>query len=523
MTDTLEQTTPQAQTPAPVEKVKRAYNRKPIKESKLASAAFSYIGPAANAPWSPTEVDKMESVDLKEFRKVVEACRFFYRRDPLASTVINKLVDIGINELEFAKNGISETEYKIYEAIEEELLEFAEVMALEFLLSGLVIPEIKYAPVGREALKAKGIKRYELVKLPVAMWVRDPSSIVINKTIISEEPTYYLEIPDDLIYFIHNEGKYPDGKEDKELYLRLQSLYPKFFAAVEKNEHLFKLDAPLAIRRRATSDSPYPLPYLYPAIEPLKHKRNLRRMDYSIASRMISAIQVIKLGSDLFPLTEESKDQLEDIKGQMTWANSTGRDVERIFQLFSNHTLEIAWVTPPVDVLLNDAKYKDINQDIIFAMGFPKILITGETEKANTSDAQFASISPVKTMDNFRRKIRDILQAIVNEIANLNNFKTAPEIDFKPLQLIEFKTFIDAVSVLYQSGNISRESYADILGFNWKDEMDAKIEEQKVLEDSGLPEFAPQAFSPAPGDGTNNNPAIPSKNTSTKPPVKAQS
>jgi hypothetical protein len=483
-----------------------------MSDIKLAKAAFSFFGPSSSStPWSPSDIDKMDSIDLKEYRKVVEACRFFYKRDPLASTVINKMVDIGINEIEFERNGISDTEYAIYEALEEDLLEFAEIMALEFLLSGLVLPEVKYTPVGRTELKQKNIKRYETLVLPVSMWVRDPTSIVINKTIISNETSYFLEVPADLIYFIQNKGKYEDGTTDLDLYLKLQAYYPEFFNAVERGEHLFKLDAPYSIRRRATSDSPYPLPYLYPAIEPLKHKRNLRRMDYSIASRVISAIQVIKLGSDLFPLTEDSKDQLDDIKAQMLWSNSGGRDVERIFQLFSNHTLDISWVTPPVEVLLNDAKYKDINQDIIFAMGFPRILITGETEKANTSDAQFASISPVKTMENFRRKIEEVLQKIVDNVASLNKFKNTPTVTFKPLQIIEFKTYMEAVSKLYDTGNLSRGSYSEILGFSWEDEMEDKIEEQKVLEDSGLPEFAPQAFSPQPGD--NNNTSVPNDNS----------
>lgn len=488
---------------------------KPVELAKANAGISIFTRVGDSNPWTSDDIDRMESVDLEEYRKVVEACRFFYKRDPLASTVINKMVDIGINDIEFSKNGISENEYRVYEALEDKFKEFAENMALEFLLSGLVIPEIKFAPVGRDDLKMLGIKRYETLKLPVSMWVRDPSSIVINKTILSEKPTYYLEIPDDLIYFIQHKGKYPDGTQDIKLYLQLQALYPAFFTAVENGEKRIQIDSPLAIRRRATSDSPYPIPYLYPAIEPLKHKRNLRRMDYSIASRVISAIQLVKLGSDEFPLTEDNSDQLEDIKGQMLWRNGTGKDVERIFQLFSNHTLDISWVTPPVEAMLNDAKYRDINQDIIFALGFPRILITGETEKSNTSDAQFASISPVKTMDNFRKKLEVILQQVVNEIAKQNNFKNVPEVYFEPLQLIEFKTYIEAIANLYATGNLSRGTFAEKLGFSWKDEMEDKIEEQDILENSGLPEFAPQAFSPQPGD--NNQESVPAKPTQNKP------
>jgi hypothetical protein len=490
------------------------------KKERLASpnqafAEYSLMTGPANVinPWSPSDIDKMEAPDiLKNYRDVVKACRFFYKKDPLASTVINKMVDIGINGIKISRNGISDSEYKIYEAIEDKLLDFSESMALEFLLSGLVIPEIKYAPMGKDELNLLGIKRYSTLTLPVSMWVRDPMSIIVNQTMLSDKPSFVLEIPKELIYFITHEGKYADGTEDKKLYAELSAYYPVFIAAIRGGATTYPIDNPYAIRRRFSSESPYPLPFLYPAIEAMKHKRNLRRMDYSIASRVISAIQLIRLGSDLFPVTEQDQSQFDDIRQQMFWRNGSIRDIERVFQLFGNHTLQIDWVTPPVDALLNDAKYLDINEDIIFAMGFPRILMTGETAKSNTSDAQFASVAPVKTMENFRRKITTVLQGIINEIASRNKFKTVPEIEFEPLQLVDFKIFVEAVSKLYDTGNLSRESFSDIFGFTWEDEMENKKNEQKVLVDSKLPEFAPQAFSPQAGPaGQGGTPATPGK------------
>ena len=470
---------------------------------KQAFAEYSMMGPAnAVNPWAPSDIDKMESPDiLKDFRKIVSACRFFYKRDPLASTVINKMIDIGVNGISYSRNGISDTEFKIYEALEEDLMEFAESMALEFLISGLVLPEVKYAPVGKDELKFLGIKRYSTLTLPVSMWVRDPMSIIVNQTMLADKPSFVLEIPENLIYFIQHNGQYPDGTYDLKLYAELSAYYPVFVQAIMNGATTYPIENPYAIRRRYSSESPYPIPFLYPAIEPMKHKRNLRRMDYSIAARVISAIQLIKLGSDMFPVTEQDQGQFDDIRQQMFWRNGSNKDVERIFQLFANHTLQIEWVVPPVDALLNDAKYKDINEDVIFAMGFPRILMTGETAKSNTSDAQFASIAPVKTMESFRRKIERVLQGIINEIAARNKFSNTPDIEFEPLQLTEFKVFTDAVAKLYDTGNLSRESYAEIFGFEWEDEMELKKEEQKTLVASGLPEFAPQAFSPQPGQG----------------------
>lgn len=478
---------------------------------KQAFSEYSMMGPANAAnPWASSDIDRLEAPDiLKNYREVIKICRFFYKRDPLASTVINKMIDIGINDIRFNRKGISDTEYAVYEAIEDDLIDFAESMALEFLLSGLVLPEIKYAPVGKDELKFLDIKRYPTLTLPVSMWVRNPMQVIVNQTILSDKPTYLLEIPADLIFFVTHGGKYEDGTTDPKLLAELNAYYPVFVQAIIDGATTYPIPNPYGIRRRVSSESPYPIPFLYAAIEPMKHKRNLRRMDYSIASRVISAIQLIKLGSDLFPVTEQDQSQFDDIRQQMFWRNGSNRDVERIFQLFANHTLSIEWVVPPVDALLNDAKYIDINEDIIFAMGFPRILMTGETAKSNTSDAQFASIAPVKTMESFRHKIERVLQGIVNEIANRNKFKLAPEVSFEPLHLVEFKVFVDAISKLYDTGNLSRESFADIFGFTWEDEMDQKKKEQDILVASKLPEFAPQAFSPQPGGGTQAEPGKP--------------
>ena len=274
---------------------------------KLAKSTFMKKAPDVSFvnPWTSAQVDKMEVLDLDTFEKLTNACRFFYRYDSLVSTVINKLTDIGINQLEFDKSKLNENERKVMENLIPKLTEFGEQISMEFLLSGLIVPEIKYAPVAKNELAEWKIKRYETLILPVYMWLRDPTTIKINDALGIDEPSYFYKIPDDLVYFIKNKGKYKDGTSDEKLYQKLKTYYPEFVKAVENNEKFILLENHLIFRRRPITDSPYPTPYLTAALEPLKHKRNLRRMDYSIASRVISAIQLFRLGSDDFPVTQD--------------------------------------------------------------------------------------------------------------------------------------------------------------------------------------------------------------------------
>ena len=468
---------------------------------KLAKSTFYNNGNISfTNPWSSSTVDKMEVLDLDTFEELVNACRFFYRYDSLVSTVVDKMTEIGINSIEFDKSQLTENEKKVMDNLVPKLKEFGEEMSLEYLISGLVVPEIKYAPVSRKELQEWKIKRYDTLTLPVYMWLRDPTTIKINDSLGITEPSYFYKIPEDLVYFIQNEGKYKDGTKDYELYRELLAYYPEFVEAVRENERYILLENDLIIRRNVITDSPYPTPYLTPVLEPLKHKRNLRRMDYSIASRVITAIQLFRLGSDDFPVTEDQEETFEDLRQQMYHRYSTNDDIEKVFQLFANHTLQIDWIMPPVEALLDETKYKEVNDDIIFGLGFPRILITGETSRSGTSNSEYATMSPVRTMENIREKILTVLRDIIYNVWEKNNFRTeVPSIKFEPINLVSFRDLMEGLTNLYDSGNLSRTHHAKAFGYDLDEEFRLKEDENKAMKEMGLDEFAPKPFSPLPG------------------------
>ena len=462
------------------------------------AAFFNLSSNQASNPWTAEDIDKLEVEDVEEFREVTELCRFFYKRDPIASTVINKLIDIGVTKLDYEHSELKPNQEALIESMLPSFEEFAEAMALEYLISGLLVPEVSFTAVPKDELNKLGVKRYSAFVLPTDMWLRDPMTIKI-KQVWSSKPSYYIEIPDDLIHFITTGGYYEDNTKDVELYNELAQRYPKFVAAVKRGETEFKLENKRIMRRRVLSGSPYPIPYLYGATEPMKHKRNIRRMDYSVASRVISAIQLIKVGNDEYPLTEDDSDVLDALKDKMYWRNSSSMgDIERIFQLFTNHTVEIEWVFPDIETLLDDSKYKDVNRDIFYALGFPAILVTGETERSSASEAEYALLSPIKTMENFRDKILKILNDILEETLDLNDLKLNTRLRFKPINLQALIDFYEILSKLYDSGSLSREEYLAGMGYNLDDEL-GKLEQEKTkMEEMDLPEFGPSPFSREP-------------------------
>lgn len=471
----------------------------------LAGMKAAIYNPGANDsyatnPWTASDVDKYAARDLtKEYRESVDSCRFFYRRDPIASVVINKLVELAITQLQLVQGKVPANQFRVYESYLNDLQDFSEDCALEYLTSGLLIPEVDFVEMPRKELQKRGIKAYESLTLPETMWIRDPETIIINSPLVINKPSYYVEIPEELRAFIKSEGVYADGTEDKELYWELVKLYPEFVRAINDGKTKVKLDNPFVLRRKYLSDSPYPIPYLYPAIESLRHKRNIRRMDYSVAARVISAIMQVKVGDSEFPLVDEDDTQLRTLEQQMRWRDSSNSDIERIFQLFTNHTVEISWVYPDTAALLDDTKYESINFDILYALGLPNILVSGETQRSQTSTADGAMISPTKTMENLQRKIIRVAEKIIESIAENNiQFKDTPIVRFAPMNLHTYKAFLEGLVALYTAGNLSRTSWAKELGYEFEEEVNKRAEEDELLESLDVQEFAPVPFSAEP-------------------------
>lgn len=489
--------------------------------SRLLKAEASMAAQSASTNvWKDAKTYSTKIVDKDSFAEMVTLCRFFYKTEPVVSTVINKLVEIGINDLIISKNGLSDNEFRVFTALKPRLLEFSETIAQELLLSGLVVPEIGYGPVEKDEIFELGIKKYNRLIFPISMWVRDPNSIKINSSLMSDSPSYFVIIPDDVLYFIKNDGKYSDGNTDTDLFNNLKTYYPDFVKKVLAGEKQFIISNKLIIRRKYLTDNPYPIPYIASALDALQHKRRMRRMDYSIMDKVISSIMHVKVGSDEFPVTdsEEDKNVFSDLRSQLMMRLQSDQNLERIFQLITNHTVNISWIFPDVKLLTESGRYSDINEEILFGLGFPRILITGESAKTGTSNPEVAIMSPVKTMESIRRKILRIIKDVCKTVAEENNFKV-PSVKFKSLNLHSFVDFMSSIEKLYNMSGVSRTSVADYLGYDFEEEAD-KLEAEKILIDSkGLSSFGEQPFSRNPTGGVTTN-STPSTGNSISPAVK---
>jgi predicted HTH domain antitoxin len=438
------------------------------------------------------EPDKMQLPS--DFQERLSLVRYYYEVDPIANTAIDKIVDIGINELNMERDDCSDEEFEVYQAAIRVYEDYLKDAALEYLLSGLIVPQVswrKYTPA------ELGIETGKQYSLPNEIWLVDPGLLSLNFKPFSTDVEVWMHIPDDIRKFIASGGKRADGSKDQETYDKLTKEFPEFVRAIKNGKTQVLLEDAYVIRRRPKVFDPYPTPYLLSALESLTFKRNLKKMDYAIASRVIGAIQLIKLGNDEYPLTEDDEDQLDDLKDQMLW-RSKPKNIDRVFQLFANHTLEIQWIYPDTEAMLNESKYEAVNQDIFNALGIPRILVSGETLRSATSQAEFAMFSPAETINRVREHILEFIEDLVDEIKERNKFENKVNIYFEELRLYDLEKLAQVAVQLYQNNAISLTSLAGIAGYNFEDELEKKSNERELMKEFGVPEFPALPFSPQP-------------------------
>ncbi len=398
----------------------------------------------------------------------IKVVRWFYENDSIAGTVVNRMADMSITALRLRKKTKRNKEevtpevVAYYEAVIEQLRPFLKTVALEYLLHGMAIPDYTTMKIrGDKIAESLGRKRYMTIE---KIWVRNPEHIVLKKRPTGMDRQVFLKVPNDEVSFIQNKGKRSDGTEDKEAYSYLVENFPAYVAAIQAGKTLFPLDTVRPIYRKLNSYDEYPIPFLQNALSSLQHKAYLKAMDKSIASRAIEAIRHVRVGNDDFPADDDDIVAVEDI---VTQNSSSG---ERIFNLFTNHTVEIEWIFPPLDALLNEMKYAEPNSDIFLGLGFPRILTVGETAKSNAADNKIASLGPKATLDDMRDAIIEWLKRLFQELAELNNFTRIPDPYLAPIATVDMTALVQFAIEALNAGAISKDTVAQLYGTDYDTE-----------------------------------------------------
>lgn len=402
-----------------------------------------------------------------DYREEVDQCKYFYRYDPIASTVIDRIVDMSLNKVRVYRGNTTDREYNYFSAVAERINKLLPAVGLEYFVTGMAV--IDYGlekKVGREVDFSLKTAQYWF---PMPLWVRNSESIVLRRKPATNTPSVYVEIPKEEREFIQGNGKRVDGTEDREAYRYIARQFPDYVRRVKSGEVLIPLPNVNPILRKQLTSSDWPQPFLVSALSSLKHKMKLRQMDYSIAVRVIESIRHIRAGNDNYPVTEDDS-TLQEIQQQLKARIANNEDVaDIVYTLFTNHTVDINWVFPPMDALLAPDKYKDLDSDIMFAMGFSRAVITGESNKSNTMSRGTLS-GPTATLNEIRDKFIIWMREFFIELAKINKFSNIAEPAFTPLAASDLSSLVEYASDILEHGAISKNTVANMFGVDWEEE-----------------------------------------------------
>lgn len=448
----------------------------------------------------------------KDYHHVVKMCYDFYQRGGVVATVLNRLAEFTITDIRNGQRDTSDEINAYFGALlhkkPSRLMRFLRQMALEYFVTGMVLPKVDWEDALGEDLSPDLVagKTYIVPKFDLY-----PPLLIDVRWAGWGSKTFWLKIPDKDVRLLRNGGS--RIKEQQLKYQQWVENYPAFVDMIVRGADSVRLDDVDPILRKEISISPYPTPYLFPVLEPLIFKQQLRRMDFAVASRVINAILLVQEGSDDFPLTEENSGNLDMLKQQIQARAGNPLLMERLFMLFTNHTTKLTWVTPDLEALLNQEKYRQVNEELQEGLGFTTILLTGESRQAQASEVSTWAIQP--QMEEFRSMALEWIAALYKEAKDLNSFSKVPAPKFTPIKLQDFVKTAAVFAALFAEGNVSRTTRDDMAGIDLETETELMKDEQTLLK--GLPAFVPTPYSPLPpimgaGGGTGPGRPIGSQN-----------
>lgn len=456
------------------------------KKLARAIAGYSYVTPSPSIDFggdyrfagrggSPLTLPVLITPAPLNYAQELLQSRYFYRRDPFASTVINRMSEMAAGKLQNSKQYCTDEEYYFYLGLAPKLEQFIADTCLEYFVAGLVAPDYIGARIMGSRLHAKlGRKRYII---PDPIWIRNTDSIELKRQAVGSQRSVYIKISPEERDFITTGGKRPDGTSDVDLYNSIVKQFPDYVRAIKEGAMRIPMPQITPILRKPMPNCDYPQPFLVPALESLKYKLKVKEMDYSIASRAIEAIMLVQAGSDEFPVDEDDP-TLDQIKSQMS-AQSSIAGQQLIYKLFANHTIQISWVYPPLEALLSADKYIAVDSDIFMAMGFSRVLLIGETLRSNASTGDTVMLGPLATLQEARSSILRWIRKLYEDLADLNGFTNIPEPFFDPLTSSDAKTLIQYADKALHSGAISLNTYSRLFGTEFNiEQLQRDFEEQ---------------------------------------------
>lgn len=220
-------------------------------------------------------------------------------------------------------------------------------------------------------------------------------------------------------------------------------------------------------KRKGSMYNGWGIPALTRVFPAIASKRKLRALDDSTIEGMVNSITIFKIG-------DKDKPETWDV-GRLTAFASLLAKPSSSMTLVWSWDVEHIHVSPSGDILQFADRYKDANTDILYALGFPVALLTGEGAKAG--DVWASVIFTVERLQDYRDEFKCFMEGLLKQILVENGFaNSTPRV-----RLIKPKINKDDIRnialAFYDRGLLSKRTTMEEAGYNLDSERDRRSQE----------------------------------------------
>lgn len=378
--------------------------------------------PFSSSSYSSNQIDAREAITL---------CQKAYFNVSLVRNIVELMVDFSVGDVHFrGGNKLSRdffsawwnkiNGYSFQDKFYREYYRSGNIFIYRF--DGNISPgDVKKIISTFGLYTTQGLEEIEVekLKLPARYVILNPADIMFSGGISFYTGSYYKRLSD---YELQRLKK-PQNDEDQEVLMALPAEVRKQIEQKTSSINLpLDLNQVTMIFYKKQDYEPFSAPMVYPVLEDINAKLELKRLDMAIARTQQQVILLVTTGT-------------EPDKGGVNNANLVA--LQKLFQnesigrvLVADYTTKAEFVIPKISDILTSSKYEELDRDI--NLGLSNIL---------TNDEKFANQSTkvevfLARLEHGRQVLlNDFLIPEIRRISKAIGFKSYPIPCYDTLQL----------------------------------------------------------------------------------------
>jgi hypothetical protein len=218
-------------------------------------------------------------------------------------------------------------------------------------------------------------------------------------------------------------------------------------------------------------------PMVWPVMNDIMYKNQLRAMDMSVANSVINAITIFKLGNieKGYQPPASHFQKLSEMLRTPAYAQ----------QIVWNDAISMESNYPPIEKILSIEKYRSVDRDILAGLGVPSILVDG-SEGGSFSNAYLQVRTLLERLEEGRNEILKWIDKQLRIIANVMGHRDIPIVKFGQMSLRDENAEKQLIIQLLDRNIISAERVHEVFDIETDIEIERMRSEKKMADEEDL-------------------------------------